>query len=420
MTVKSLRLLAPRLATFRAFSDPSFRLLWAGGCFWYIARMMEMTVLAWLVLDLTNSPAKVAYVGFFRMLPMFLLGTLAGSIADRFAKRSILIMSQAICVASGGWILVMLLLGQIAPWQGYLAIFMTGIANALDFSTRRAYYSEIMPPDRLVNSISLDMASMTGGSMVGPVLGGILIAVAGFSGAYVAMVGMYAACLLLVFLTRSAAAGAAKRVMQSPFAQVASAVSLVRGNRLLWAVLLVTIALNFFIAPFMALISVIARDSLHTNEVLYGVLSSASGLGALTGSLIIASKGVTRPATLYTLGAAAFMGSVCLFALSTVYAFSLLVLIGAGLGMAGFGTMQTTLALQAVGPEHRGRALGAIAFGIGASPLGILVAGYLAESMGTPVSLALMAGSGVVCALGLWFLFPELRDVHSRTSASGG
>jgi MFS family permease len=403
------RLSPGRLATFQAFTDPSFRLLWAGGCFWYVARMMEMAVLAWLILDLTDSPSQVAYVGFFRMLPMFLLGTLTGSIADRFAKKHVLVAAQAICFAAATSLTAMLYLGAVQPWHGFLAIFLSGIANALDFSARRAYYSEILPPERLVNAISLDMASMTSGSMLGPVLGGVLISWTGFGGAYLAMALMYGACLLLFVPVRRAVARKAQ-AMASPLAQAAGAVAMIQRNRLLLGVLLVTIALNFAIGPFMSLISVVARDTLHTNSVLYGILASASGVGSLIGSLVIASKGVQRKGTLYTLGAAAFMGGVFLFSVSTVYALSVLVLIGAGFGMSGFGTMQTTIALQAVGPEQRGRALGAIAFGIGASPLGILIAGYLAEVIGTPATLAVMSGLGVAAVLGLYWAFPELRD----------
>jgi predicted MFS family arabinose efflux permease len=297
----------------------------------------------------------------------------------------------------------------VQPWHGFLAIFLSGIANALDFSARRAYYSEILPPERLVNAISLDMASMTSGSMLGPVLGGVLISWTGFGGAYLAMALMYGACLLLFVPVRRAVARKAQ-AMASPLAQAAGAVAMIQRNRLLLGVLLVTIALNFAIGPFMSLISVVARDTLHTNSVLYGILASASGVGSLIGSLVIASKGVQRKGTLYTLGAAAFMGGVFLFSVSTVYALSVLVLIGAGFGMSGFGTMQTTIALQAVGPEQRGRALGAIAFGIGASPLGILIAGYLAEVIGTPATLAVMSGLGVAAVLGLYWAFPELRD----------
>ena len=405
------------MTTFEALSNPVFRKLWLSGTFWYVARQMEMIVLAWLVLDLTDSPAQVAYVGFFRMLPMFLLGTITGSIADRFPKKGVLMAAQAVCVLGDGGLLVMLVLGTVAPWMGYCAIFMTGIANALDFSSRRAYYSEILPPERLNNAISLDMASMTGSSMLGPALGGLLIQVAGFTGAWVAMVAMYTACLVLTFLVRGEVNDKRPVAMGSPLAQARAAISMVRTNRVIFTALLVTIVLNFTAGPFMTLISVVARDTLHANEVLYGILGSANGLGALAGSLFIATSGVRRPATVYTMGAALFLLGVFFFGVSRYYGMAFGFLVLSGVGMSGFGTMQTMIALRAVDPELRGRALGAIAFGIGASPLGILVAGTLAERIGTPQTLAVMAAVGATVLLGLWALFPELRDKVPSTGS---
>lgn len=401
-------------STFQAFSDPSFRKLWIASTFWYVARAMEMIVLAWLVLDLTNSPAQVAYVGFFRMLPMLLLGMVTGGIADRFSKKSVLIVSQGVCIAGAGGLLLLLILGTVAPWHGYLAIFMTGIANALDFAARRAYYSEILPPERLVNAISLDMASMMGSSIIGPAVGGVLIAVAGFAGAYAAMVAMYGACLVLTAHVRRRAP-ARRSSLGSPLAQVGATIGIVRTNRVIMTALLVTIVFNLASGPFMTLISVVARDTLGANDVLFGALAASPGVGALLGSLFMASRGVRRPATVYTFGAAAFLLGIMLFSVSRVYALSLGLLVLAGLGQSGFGTMQTMIALRAVGPELRGRVLGAIGVGIGASPLGILVAGYLAERIGTPQTLAAMSGAGVVLLVGLWLVFPELRDKKPST-----
>ncbi len=408
-----------KISTFAALSDPAFRILWIGGTFWYVARMMEMAVLAWLVLELTDSPAQVAFVGFFRMLPMFLLGLLAGSIADRFSKRRVLASAQVVCLVANGALLTLLIAGVVQPWHGFFSIFMSGISNALDFSSRRSYYSEILPPERLVNAMSLDMASMTGSGMIGPVLGGLLIAFTGFTGAYVVMVCLYVICLgSIIMVKRPAPAHPAGR-MGSPLAQVAASVQTIRTNRMLWVALLVTVALNFFGSPFMSLISVVARDTLHVEAVLYGILSAANSFGALMGSLILASRGSTKYGTVYTLGAAAFLFGIFCFAISPIYVVSLVVLVMGGFGMSGFGTMQTTIALQAVGPAQRGRALGAIALGIGASPLGTLLVGVLADRVGTPYALAFMAGAGVLTILALFFLFPELRDKKAKEPIPG-
>ena len=192
--------------------------------------------------------------------------------------------------------------------------------------------------------------------------------------------------------------------------QVTEAIRVVRGNRTIWTVFLVTVALNFFGFPYIQMVPVIARDVLGVGEVLFGVLMSSAGMGALIGSLVIASNQISRQGTVYSLGASLMLAAIFLFAFSKVYVISLVLLFLAGLGVSGFGTMQVIIALRAVSPEMRGRAMGAIALGIGASPLGMIVVGQLAEGLNTQAALALLTGSGLLVMTIMRWRLPELRD----------
>ena len=157
-----------RFQTFRALSNPTFRRLWFAGWVWYVNRMMEMAVLSWLVLQLTDSPSQVALVGVFRMAPMFLLGLIAGSVSDRFPRKYVMISTQFVNLGVTAGMLAVLVFGQIAPWHAFLATFLTGCAWAVDFSARRAYFAEIFNGDALTNAISLDVVALTGSSIIGP------------------------------------------------------------------------------------------------------------------------------------------------------------------------------------------------------------------------------------------------------------
>jgi len=174
------------------------------------------------------------------------------------------------------------------------------------------------------------------------------------------------------------------------------------------------VVLNFFGFPYVQMVPVIARDVLGVDEVLFGVLMSAAGTGALIGSLVIASKQISRQGTVYIMGASLMLVALFLFAFSKVYVISVVLLFVTGLGTSGFATMQIIIALRVVAPEMRGRAMGAIALGIGASPLGMAVMGVLAEVLGTQTALALLAGSGLIVMLIMGRLLPELRDLPSR------
>ena len=382
----------------------------------YVARMMELVALSWLVLELTDSPSRVALVGVSRMLPMFLLGLVAGSLADRFSKIGVLVSVQILNLVVGCIVLALLVSGNIEVWHVYPAIFLTGTGWTLDFAARRSYYSGLFTPAGLVNAVSLDTAALTGSMMLGPLIGGSLISLVGFSGTYVAIIVMYLLGLVVILSLVKHGVQGSSVPKDSVISQVTDAVRVVRGNRTLWAVFLVTVALNFFGFPYIQMVPVIARDVLRVGEVLFGVLMSAAGMGALVGSLLIASKQISRQGTVYVMGAILMMAALFLFAFSRVYIISVVLLFVAGLGTSGFGTMQVIIALRGVSPEMRGRAMGAIALGIGASPLGMFVMGQLAEALGTQTALALLTGSGLVVMIIMRWRLPELRDRESRES----
>tara|TARA_B100001750_G_C15479406_1_gene584466 strand:+ start:389 stop:1438 length:1050 start_codon:yes stop_codon:yes gene_type:complete len=347
------------------------------------------------------------------MTPMFLIGLLAGSLADRLPKLKVLIGIQILNIVVSCFVIGLLIYGNIAIWQVYLAIFLTGMGWTLDFAARRSYYSELFPPGGLVNAVSLDTASMTGSFMLGPALGGWLISIVGFSGAYIVMLGLYIVGLIAIcsIKTNDPKTETSLRPIQSILLQVVEAARMARYNQTVWAVFLVTFALNFFGFPYMQMVPVIARDVLGVDEILFGLLMSSAGLGALTGSLIIASRQIVQQGTLYSLGACLMLLALILFAASEVYIVSLLLLFVVGLGTSGFGTMQIAITLRVVSPEMRGRAMGAIALGIGASPIGLTVVGQLAEAIGAQAALSISASVGLVIIWIMRFKLPPLRDL---------
>ena len=245
----------------------------------------------------------------------------------------------------------------------------------MDFSARRAYFAEIFRGDALTNAISLDVVCLTGSSIVGPLFAGAIIELVDFSGSYALMFGLYLAAGWVLFtIPKTESMGEEKTPVMR---QLKESVIVLATNRALVAALTITVSLNFFGFPFLTMVPVIGRDVLGANAFLYGVLAGAAGIGSLTGAIIIASRQIRNHGQVYSLGSAFMLGVMVLFALSEWYTVSLVLLIVAGLGMSGFATMQPTIALRAVSPEMRGRAMGAIALGIGASPLGMLTVGWM-------------------------------------------
>ena len=395
---------------FQSLTNPAFRRLWFAGWLWYINRWIETITLSWLVLQLTDSPSQVALVGVSRMAPMFLLGLAAGSISDKFAKKPILITSQIGNLLVSLVLMLVLIFGSIQAWHAFVATFLTGVSWAVDFSVRRAYFATIFPNNRVEYAISLDTASLTGSSILGPLLGGGTIAIAGFTGAYALMVGLYIAGLVLLIFVHTPRGVTSSEGDGNTITQILKVFRLARSNQQIWAVVIVTLALNLFGFPYMQMVPVIARDVLGASEVLYGVLGSAAGVGSLLGSLVIASRRFRYQGAVHALGALLMLIAVFFFAWSTVYPLSLICLFLAGIGMSGFAIMQIVMVLKAAPPELRGGAMGMVALAIGASPIGLLVVGQLAETFGPQSALRLWSGLGAVVIFTLYWCLPGLRN----------
>ena len=406
----------PWLQTFQALTNPSYRRLYPAGWLWYATNMMQMMVASWLVLEMTDSPLMVSLVGVCRMMPMLVLGLVAGSLADRFPKKRLMVVFHVINLGVIASMTALLfadpdLSGDVLKvWHVYLAALIGGIAFTVDFSARRAFYSELFDRSGLVNAVALDSAAITGSSMLGPLLGGTLIFLVGFEGTYATMLGTITAAFVLLLTVPTTGMAKTARPTVSLATQVAEIVHTIRTNRTIWAVVMVTIALNFFGFPFMQMLPVIARDVLGAGSVGYGALAAATGIGSLSSTLVIATRGVERKGRLFCLGAMLLMVGIFFFALSEVYPVSFLLLMVAGVGMSGFATMQAAIPLQAVPREMRGRAIGAVALGIGSAPLGLLIVGPLAEARGPQDALMIFAAVGILVLGVLYWRLPVLRD----------
>ena len=193
---------APVSRTFRAFEERNFRLLWPSSFLTYVSRWSQVTLLAWFVLSLTDSPWLVALVGFFGMAPMFVLGLLGGVLADTADRRTVIVITQAATLAAA-LIMAALLFSKSAQfWHAYLVVSVTGTAWALEMPTRRSLIHDLVGSGGVTNAVALDSMAMSASLMLGPALAGALITVVDVSGSYVVVCVSYAAALTLTLLMR--------------------------------------------------------------------------------------------------------------------------------------------------------------------------------------------------------------------------
>jgi len=395
------------VGTFAAMRDGTFRWLWAASWAYYTGRAMELAVLSWLILELTDSPASVALVAVSRAAPMFVFGVLAGSLSDRYRRRSVMLAAQTLNLAIVLVLTVLMMTSRIETWHVYSGIAVTGFSWALDFTARRAYLASLFSGRALTNAMSLDTGALISSNLTGPLFGTSLLRWTDFGGAYVGITAFTVSGLVLLFTLRGEVppVGAAP----APLRVLAEALGIARRHRSVMATLLVTMVFNLFGWPISTQIPVIARDELGVPEILYGVLAGGLGVGALVGAVILATLNPRRRGSVYSLGTLLFLVAAFGFALSPWYLLSLALLIVAGMGLVSFGIMQPLLVIEVVPPELRGRALGAVALAIGASPMGMLLVGFIAETAGPRMGVAVPTVIGLALMLVLRRRYSVLR-----------
>jgi predicted MFS family arabinose efflux permease len=375
-----------------------------------------MTLLAWMILELTDSPWLVALVGFFGMAPMLLLGVLGGVLADRVDRRSLLITTQLASFAASLTLAGLLFTGEVRYWHGYLTVLVVGAAWALDQPSRRSVLHDLVGATRVTNAIALDSIGNYASRMIGPALAGVLITLVGVRGGYAAISMFYLAALILLYFVRLPAARSRGVGPLSIFRNMADGFLYVRRNNTIMAIVVITALMNLLLFPSLqVMVPVMARDVMRVGPGFMGTLLAAEALGALVGSVVIATRGtISYHGRIYLGGSGLACFMLLLFSLSHWYSVSLPMLLVLGLGSGAFGTMQAAIVVLVASDEMRGRALGVVALAIGSSPLGSLLVGGVATAVSPSFAVGLNASLGLGFLLLVGLLMPSILQ---RTEA---
>lgn len=400
-----------RLQTFSSLRHRDYRLLWFGTVFASSGQWIQQVSVGWLTYDLTGSPFLLGVVNGFRSLPMLLLGPFGGVAADRMDRRRLMLFTQLFLMIVTAVFATAILEGYAQVWNIILFSLLTGIAWAFNMPVRQSVVPNLVPYEDLSNAVALNSAGFNVTRVVGPSLAGLLIAWFGAAGNFYLQSAAYLGVVAMVWMMRIPAVANAR-------SQVSVWRNLVEGARYVWghptlrsqmslALIPVVIAL-----PYATLMPVFAQDVLRVGPEGFGILMAAPGLGALIGTLVIASLGNIRRKGLVLFASLLGVGTfLILFSQSRSYPLSLalLVLLG-GFQMTYLAINQTLLQMTAP-DEFRGRVMGIYLLNQGLLPLGSLFAGAVANSGGAPFALTVMGGSVLVLTVLAFMFMPSMRQV---------
>jgi len=394
--------LAARLLArqFSSLASYNYRLFFFGQVISLIGSYMQSTGQAWLVLKLTGSPAALGLVVTLQYLPVTLLSLLGGALADRLPKRPAIMALLALETVQATILSVILAAGVARLWHIYALAAFLGVMNALERPVRQTFFVELVGRERLVNAVALNSTILNTSQVLGPAVGGFVIAVFGIAATFEFNAVSFLAVLAGYALMRSSEFHRPKQrpVSRGIMRDIRDGLGYSFGTPGVLFILLLVCFTSLFAYNFPVMIPLIARFVLHTGAARFGFLTASLGVGSLVSAFAIAGMSLRSARVLVFSGVAVAL-LTALLALSHNYLLTAALLVALGSAtMALFTTANTTLQLTAP-PALRGRVISIyVLLQTGTIPFGGAVSGYLADRFGVPPTLAVQA---LLCALGL-------------------
>jgi len=383
----------------------NYMLYWLGFLISNAGAWIQSVAQGWLVYEISDSAAWLGTVGFVRAFPLIFLSLIGGTVADRFPKRRILYITQSVQLLSALILGTLTLLGHIQVWHVVLLSAVSAAAQAFDQPTRHALVPQMVPKSMLHSAISFNSIAFNGAALFGPSLTGVLVPLIGFAGCFYVNAASFAAVFIALALMDFPPHQAGER-KQSMLQDLREGLSFIRHSPIILALISMAAVTSFFARPYQQFITVFARDVVHGDVGIAGLMQAAPALGTVTFMLAIVSapdiqwkgKMLLGSGVLFSLGLVAFSWSTNLY-----LALALLVLVG-GCAM----TWQTTLntLLQTNVEDHmRGRVMSAYTMTalammpLGQGPMGVAMdylGPSLAVTLGALISLAWIVYMGLV------------------------
>jgi MFS family permease len=406
--------------TFASLAHRNYRLYFAGQVVSVTGTWMQNIAMAWLILELTHSPLAVGLLALCQFLPFTAFGLFAGVLVDRFDARRLVIGTQAASMLLAAALAVPTLLGHVTPWLVYLLAGLRGAVLVLDAPSRQALTYRMVGPRELPNAVALNSSLFNGARVVGPALGGAVVALAGAGFCFAFNALSFLAVLGGLLAMRVGELLPSERGDRRPrlLAGTREALAYVRDTPRARTVLVLVAVVSTFAFNFNVLLPVLTKNTLHAGPATFGVVTGCFGAGALVGALVAAALGRASTRTLLA-GMTAFGSAQLLLApLHSAPAAGLMLFV-VGLAFTMW-TANANSTLQLDAPGHlRGRVIGLYYYAFnGAGPAGGILSGWLAAAGGTELAFA-VGGAVTLASIAVVLLRtterPALRLAHLLT-----
>lgn len=385
---------------FKSLQNKNFRLFFLGQTVSLTGTWLQITAMPWLVYRLTNSVFLLGFVGFLSQIFILVLSPFAGAAADHYDRKKIFILTQIFAMIQALALGLLTLSGKVQLWQILVLVTMIGVINAFDMPTRQSFLADMVEKKDLMNAIGLNSLIFNGARMIGPAIAGILIASFGEGICFVTNGLSFIPVIIALFFIKISPVsdGNNEVTIRRKFML---GIEYVRSTKYIaYALLLLSTTSLTAIFP-MTLMPVIVKDIYKLGPSGLGIFMSAMGIGALIGTIRIASRKSSIGLEKVLVYSALSLGALIIifsFIKNIIAASFLLSLIGYFIVLQ-MGTTNIFIQLK-IPDDMRGRIMGlfVMAF-MGFAPLGSLLAGFLAHQFNVPFTMAFGGSLSLVAAL---------------------
>jgi MFS family permease len=369
---------------------------------------MQTIAMSWLVYRLTGSAFLLGIVGFSSQFPIFIIGPLAGVLVERHNRHRILIFTQSLAMLQAFALATLVLTNTVTVWAIIALSILLGLVNSFDMPARQTFVLEMVErKEDLGNAIALNSSLFNGARLIGPSIGGVLIAAVGegicllFNGlSFLAVIF----CLMAMRLRPTKIEVKETHMLR----ELKEGFSYAFGFAPIRYIILLLALVSMVGMPYTVLMPVFAGEILQGGAQTLGFLMAASGTGALIGTIYLASrKTALGLGKIVAVAAGIFGTGLILFSLSRVVIFSTALMMLTGFGMVLQMASSNTILQTIVDDDKRGRVMSLYVMAlVGIAPFGSLLAGILAQNIGAPNTLML---GGICCIVASILFFIKFR-----------
>jgi MFS family permease len=397
---------------FAALRHRNFQLYFGGQLVSNAGTWMQIIAQGWLVYELSHSELTLGVVGFAAAIPSLLVSPWGGVIVDRVPKRTLLILTQSSAMILAFILAVLAFTHVVQVWHIVLLAGGLGLVNAFDGPGRQAFVVEMVGREDLPNAIALNSMMFNSARVIGPAMGGLLLAVIGAAWCFT-INGLSFLAVIFGLWAMQVAPHEPHRGTESPWRQLTGGLRYVSGQPELYGLLLLSLIFSVFGISYSTILPAFVGLMLNQGAAAYGWINAATGVGAVSGAFLIANHhGLNWRGAWLRTASIAFPLVLSAFAFTRFLPLSLVLAFGLGLGFMVEFTMINTLLQTRVDDRLRGRVLSLYTLTFfGFAPFGNLAVGALAERIGLSYAITLFALMSLLLSLIVLRKVPQLKEL---------